>query len=81
MFAAVFNFQVPYFMKKLLSAYCCILCIHSFRAIPAEQSNSSFKASGERVLVKALSALVNREGNKKISSRRIDLSASESPWL
>jgi hypothetical protein len=66
-------------MKKLLSAYCCVLCFHSFRAIPTEQMNSSFRTSGERTLVKALSALVNREGNQKVRSRRVDLSSSGFP--
>src|SRR5947207_4374444 len=56
-------------MKKLLSLYCCILCIHSFRAIPTEASSSS-RTSGERILVKALSALVNREGNKKATQEK-----------
>ena len=75
----IFRFQ--YLMKKLLSAYCCVLCFHSFRAIPTEQTSSSFRTSGERTLVKALSALVNREANQKVRRRRIDLSSSESPFL
>jgi hypothetical protein len=39
------------------------------------------KRSGEKVLVKALTALVNREENKKLRSRRIDLSSSGSPEI
>jgi hypothetical protein len=39
------------------------------------------KASGEKVLVKALAAIVNREGKKKTPFRRINLCSSELPWL
>jgi hypothetical protein len=37
------------------------------------------KTSGEKVLVKALTALVNREGNKKTPLRKINLSSFEYP--
>jgi hypothetical protein len=81
MFIPVFNFPVSIFMKKLLSLYCCVLCFRSFQTVPSELANSSLKRSGEKVLVKALTALVNREGNQKIRSRKIDLSSSESPEI
>jgi hypothetical protein len=81
MFIPIFNFPVSILMKKLLSVYCCVLCFRSFQTVPSELANSSLKRSGEKVLVKALTALVNREENKKLRSRRIDLSSSESPWL
>ena len=54
-------------MKKLLSVYCCVLCFRSFQTVPSELANSSLKRSGEKVLVKALTALVNREENKNFA--------------
>jgi hypothetical protein len=39
------------------------------------------KSSGEKVLVKALTALVNREGNKKRQVRNNDTIPTESPWI
>ncbi|HEY0432679.1 MAG TPA: hypothetical protein VGC95_02330 [Chitinophagaceae bacterium] len=67
-------------MKQIVSAYCCFLCFHSVRAVPGELAGGSSRTSGEKVIVKALSALVNRDGNQKIKSRRVELSASEWPW-
>jgi hypothetical protein len=55
--------------------------MHTFGKAPSEVSKASSKASGEKVLVKALTALVNREGNKKIRSRRIELQSWEFPWI
>jgi hypothetical protein len=40
---------------------------------------SSSKASGEKVLVKALTAIVNREGNKKTPRKKINFSSYEYP--
>jgi hypothetical protein len=40
---------------------------------------NSPKASGEKVLVKALTAIVNREGNKKAPLKKINLSSFEYP--
>jgi hypothetical protein len=40
---------------------------------------SSSGSSGEKVLVKALTAIVNREGNKKTPRRNINLFSYEYP--
>jgi len=39
------------------------------------------KSAGEKQLVKALTAIVNREDNKKRSEKRLNPTPSESPWI
>ncbi len=68
-------------MKKLVSIFCCALCMHSITKAPSDLRVVSPKPSGEKVLIKALTALVNREENKKLSSRRIHIPSKESLWL
>jgi hypothetical protein len=68
-------------MKKLISAFCCVLCLHTFGKAPSDFGKSSMKSAGEKQLVKALTAFVNREGNKKRPVKKITLSPSEFPWL
>ena len=68
-------------MKKLLSISCLVLCMHTFGKAPSEVTKASSKASGEKVLVKALTALVNREGNKKRQFKTNDIIPTESPWI
>jgi hypothetical protein len=51
--------------------------VHSISQTPIVVSSP--KTSGEKVLVKALTALVNREGNKKTPLRKINLSSFEYP--
>jgi hypothetical protein len=46
---------------------------------PLDVQLTSAGTSGEKVLVKALTVIVNREGNKKTPVRRIDLSSFEYP--
>jgi hypothetical protein len=46
---------------------------------PLDIAVNSTKTSGEKVLVKALTAFVNREGNKKAPLRKINLSSFEYP--
>jgi hypothetical protein len=46
---------------------------------PFETMNTSRSASGEKVLVKALTAIVNREGNKRKPVNKIEVSAYEYP--
>jgi hypothetical protein len=48
---------------------------------PSEVRITSSNTSGEKVLIKALASIVNREGNKKTPFRRINLCSSEYPWL
>jgi hypothetical protein len=67
-------------MKKLLSIFCCIFYMHSIGNV-SEARMTSPKASGEKVLVKALAAIVNRDEKKKNPLRRINLCSSELPWL
>ena len=52
-------------MKKLLSVFCSVLCIHSIMQTPAEVGGNSSKTSGEKNLMKALAVIVNPEANKK----------------
>jgi predicted metalloenzyme YecM len=68
-------------MKKLLSAFCCILYLHSISQSPLDVRVSSPKTSGEKVLIKALAVIVNPKGKKKGPVKKIELSASESPWI
>jgi hypothetical protein len=53
--------------------------MHSIAQAPLDVRISSPKTSGEKVLVKALTAIVNREGNKKTPLRNINLSSFEYP--
>jgi hypothetical protein len=46
---------------------------------PFETVNTPRSASGEKVLVKALTAIVSREGNKRKPINRIEVSAYEYP--
>jgi hypothetical protein len=39
------------------------------------------KSSGEKQLLKALTAIVNRDGNKKKPFRKNEVAPSESPWI
>jgi len=68
-------------MKKLLSAFCCVLYLHTMSQTPVDVRLSTPRTSGEKVLVKALTIIVNREGNKKTPYRKINLSSSECPWI
>ena len=53
--------------------------MHSISHAPLDIRASSPGTSGEKVLVKALTAIVNREGNKKTPLRKINLSSFEYP--
>jgi hypothetical protein len=65
-------------MKKLLSVFCCVLYLRSVSQ-PQVDVRMSPTTSGEKVLVKALTAIVNREGNKKQPLRKINVSSFEYP--
>ena len=65
-------------MKKMLSIICSILCIHSISQSPSDISTNSSKASGEKILMKAIAGIVNPNGNKKIPVKTIQLSSIES---
>ena len=68
----VFN---PYLMKKLLSVSCLYLYGHSFSQVEI----SSTKASGEKVLMRAIAIIVNPESNKKAPQKPAYLSSKERP--
>jgi hypothetical protein len=66
-------------MKKLLSVFCCLLYMRSISQASLDVTTGPAGTSGEKVLVKALTAIVNREGNKKTPLRKIHLSSYEYP--
>jgi hypothetical protein len=53
--------------------------MHCISQSPLDVRMSSPGTSGEKVLVKALTAIVNREGNKKAPLKKINLSSFEYP--
>jgi len=65
-------------MKKLLSVFCSVLCIHSISQSPIEVSTGSPKTSGEKVLMKAIAVIVNPEANKKTPVKTATISSTES---
>jgi hypothetical protein len=67
-------------MKKLLSVICCVLYLDSISHAPIEAGLKAEKASGEKVLIKAIAVFMNPEGNKKMPAKRINLSSTEGPW-
>lgn len=67
-------------MKKLLSIMCCVLCMDSFSEGPLDTViTSPQKASGEKVLIKAIALIVNPEANKKAPVKKINTFSSECP--
>ena len=64
-------------MKKLLSAYCSVLCFQSISQ-PLDTTNSQ-KASGEKVLMKAITVFVNPESNKKAPVKTVNIFSVECP--
>jgi len=65
-------------MKKLLSAYCSVLCFQSISQPPIDTANSQ-KASGEKVLMKAIAVFVNPESNKKAPVKTVNIFSVECP--
>ena len=79
-FNSVFILQVDStLMKKLLSVLCCFLYMRSISHASSDVRISFSGNSGEKQLVKALTAIVNREGNKKIPRKKINLFSYEYP--
>ena len=68
-------------MKKLVAAYCCVLFLQSFAKVSTGNELSEKKATGKKVLIKALAVIVNTEANKKLPQRRIFIASAESPLL
>jgi hypothetical protein len=52
--------------------------MHSLSSASPDIRATPQQASGEKVLVKALASIVNREGKKRVPAKRISLSLSES---
>ena len=67
-------------MKKLLAGFCCILFMHSFSQVSSEQVATSKKAAGQKMLIKAISVIVNTEANKKAPAKTIHVFSSDCPW-
>ena len=53
--------------------------MHSFAQAPKEAGFTQPKTSAEKVLIKAVAAIINPEGNKKVPAKRINLAPSEAP--
>jgi hypothetical protein len=68
-------------MKKLLAGYCCILFLQSFSQFSTEFVSGSEKAAGQKYLIKAISAIINTEGNKKAPAKALNVFAAGSPEL
>jgi hypothetical protein len=66
-------------MKRLVAAWCCILFLQSFSKVSTANDEADQKATGRKVLVKAILAIVNTEANKKIPQRPIFIASSEPP--
>ena len=66
-------------MKKLVTIICCFLQLRSFSQAPVDSSSNSEKASGEKILIKAIAGFVNPNGNKKGPVKTVTLSAAECP--
>lgn len=66
-------------MKKLLSVFCSVLCIHCISQSPLDAGINSQKATGEKILMKAIASYVNPEGNKKAPAKTTTVSSVECP--
>jgi hypothetical protein len=68
-------------MKKLVAAGCCVFFLQSFSKVSTGDDLAEQKASGQKVLVKAITIIVNTEANKKLPPKRICIASSEPPLL
>jgi len=66
-------------MKELVSMICCVLCMRSISQPPIDAEANAQKASGEKVLIKALAVIVNPESNKKVPGKTVNIYSSECP--
>jgi hypothetical protein len=66
-------------MKRLIAAWCCIIFLQSFSKVSSGDDDAEQKTSGQKVLVKAILAIVNTQANKKLPPRRIFIASSEPP--
>jgi hypothetical protein len=66
-------------MKKLFAGLCCILFLRNFSRASVDQATGSEKAAGQKMLIKAITAMVNTEGNKKAPAKTIHVFSSDCP--
>jgi hypothetical protein len=66
-------------MKKLVAAGCCILFLQNVAKVSTGNDLTEQKASGQKVLIKAIAVMVNTEANKKLPPRRIFIASAEPP--
>ena len=64
-------------MKRLLALFCCVLFMHSFSQASIVEGVNSPKASGEKVLIKALAVIVNPQSKSKTPEKKISLPCSK----
>jgi hypothetical protein len=63
-------------MKKLLSVLCFVLYLQGIAQPPIDARLSALKSPGKKELIKALLAIVDREGQKKSPVKRAQLPAN-----
>ena len=63
-------------MKKLVAAFCCVYLAHSLPKVSPATGQGS---SGQRVLIKAIAAIVNTESAKKMPPKPTFVASSDSP--
>ena len=68
-------------MKKLLAAGCCIFFLQSFAQVSVGNELLEQKASGRKVLLKAIAVIVNTEANKKAPAKTVFVPSSECPLI
>jgi hypothetical protein len=66
-------------MKKLVAAGCCFLFLQNVSKVSTGNELAEQKASGQKVLIKAIAFMVNTEASKKLPAKRIFISAAEPP--
>ena len=66
-------------MKKLLAGICSILFLNSFSQVSTDQAEGAEKAAGQKVLIKAISVIVNTEANKKAPVKTVTIFSSDCP--
>lgn len=63
-----------------MSIFCCYMYVHCISQTEIDlTANTPKTTSGEKVLVKALTAIVNREGNKRRPLQKLELSTFDYP--
>lgn len=66
-------------MKKLVAAGCCIMFLQTFSKVSTGNDLAEEKATGQKVLVKAVAVIMNTGAYKKLPPRHIFIASSEPP--